>query len=108
RGYRVDIVQDGRAAVDLYISDPDAFQLILMDVQMPGMDGISATRAVREWENGNGVAASRHIPIIAVTAGAVDYEQTCYFDEGMDDLLLKPIRREPLFDMIEKWSQPAQ
>ena len=106
-GYRVDIVQDGRAAVDLYISDPDAFRLILMDVQMPGMDGISATRALREWENGNGVAASRHIPIIAVTAGAVDYEQSRYFDEGMDDLLLKPIRREPLFDMIEKWSRPA-
>lgn len=104
-GYEVEIVPDGQAAVDRYVGDPDAIELILMDVQMPGMDGISATRAVRQWENDNGSReARRHIPIVAVTAGAVDKEQAGYAEAGMDDLLLKPIRREPLFEMIEKWS----
>jgi len=108
-GYRTVIVGDGKAAVDAYVSAPDRFSLILMDIQMPELDGVAATRAIRQWEANHhqsqnpGGAADRHIRIVAVTAGAVHDEKNMYFQAGMDDFLSKPIRRGALLRMVEKW-----
>lgn len=84
------VVEDGQQAVD--IIDTDRFDLILMDVQMPVMDGLAATKLIRERE----ALLERRTPIIAVTAG-VD-RQTC-LDAGMDDHLEKPVRAD-LLDAI--------
>jgi CheY-like chemotaxis protein len=108
-GYRTVIVGDGKAAVDAYVSAPDRFSLILMDIQMPELDGVAATRAIRQWEANHhqsqnpGGAADRHIRIVAVTAGAVHDEKNMYSQAGMDDFLSKPIRRGVLLRMVEKW-----
>ncbi len=105
-GYLVELAEDGRTVVEQYTTSPDDYCLILMDVQMPEMDGITAAQSIREWENserGKTAAVSRHIPIIAVTAGVVEYELKKFLDLGMDDFLSKPIRRELLFQTIQKW-----
>ncbi len=108
-GYKVDVVEDGRIAVDKYIARPDEYSLILMDIQMPELDGIAAAKAIRQWEadqyaNNPGAGDSpRHVCIVAVTAGAVSYEKAQYIQIGMDDLLLKPIQGKTLLTKIEKW-----
>jgi len=70
--------------------------LILMDVQMPEMDGCSATEAIRSREEGSG----RHIPIIAMTAHAMTGDSDRCFQAGMDGYITKPIQRQRLFDTI--------
>ena len=73
--------------------------IILMDVQMPEMDGQEVTRAIRELERGSG----KHVPIIALTAGALkEEEQRCY-EAGMDDFLTKPIEAKRLKMLLEKY-----
>lgn len=108
-GYRITVVEDGQAAVERYTSAPDLYSLILMDIQMPKLDGISAARMIRQWEADRVESASiaenipRRVCIIAVTAGAVYHERDDYCRAGMDDLLLKPVRGEALLTMIEAW-----
>lgn len=108
-GYRVTIVEDGEAAVEQYISAPDDYNLILMDIQMPKLDGVAATRAIRQWETDQVMKKDasepepRRVCIIAITAGAVYHEESDYFQAGMDDLLLKPVRSEVLLTMIDRW-----
>ncbi len=109
-GYFITTVENGKAAVERYISAPDDYSMILMDIQMPVLNGINATRAIRQWEAEQSVPAEvpsgampRHISIVAVTAGAESHEKSWYVQAGMDDLLLKPIRREVLLTVIEKW-----
>jgi two-component system, sensor histidine kinase and response regulator len=84
--YRVDLVADGRAAVAAWQSG--TFDLILMDCQMPEMDGYAATREIRELE-----AGKRHIPIVALTAHAMKGDEEKCRAAGMDDYLTKPIDR---------------
>ena len=96
-GVTVEIASNGQEAVDKYSSGD--FDLILMDCNMPVMDGYKACRTIRQLEN-----ADSHIPIIAITgADMADDNQTC-LDAGMDDCLMKPIRRAALGELIEKWS----
>jgi signal transduction histidine kinase/ligand-binding sensor domain-containing protein/CheY-like chemotaxis protein len=83
-GYRVKVVSDGSAAVAAHAEEK--FDLILMDVQMPGMDGLAATSAIREAENGRD-----HIPIIALTAHAMQGDRERCMAAGMDDYMTKPI-----------------
>jgi CheY-like chemotaxis protein len=93
--YRVDIVGDGRAAVAAWQSG--RYDLILMDCQMPELDGYEATREIRRLENGE-----RHIPIVALTAHAMKgADQEC-FEAGMDSYLAKPIDRDMLEACIER------
>ncbi|MCC5925986.1 MAG: PAS domain-containing protein [Bacteroidetes bacterium] len=73
--------------------------LILMDVQMPGMDGLLATRGVREMEQGSG----RRVPIVALTAGALNEERERCIDAGMDDFLSKPIELKSLSAKLKKY-----
>jgi two-component system sensor histidine kinase/response regulator len=87
--YRVDVVVDGRAAVAAWQSGN--FDLLLMDCQMPDMDGYEATREIRRLEEGK-----RHIPIVALTAHAMKGDEEKCRAAGMDDYLTKPIDRAKL------------
>jgi signal transduction histidine kinase/CheY-like chemotaxis protein len=105
RGYVVSLAGDGRAA--LTALEKDSFDLVLMDIQMPGMDGFEATSAIREKEKTTGA----HIPIIAMTAHALKGDQERCIAAGMDGYVSKPIRTSELFSAIEKLlgnKSPAQ
>jgi CheY-like chemotaxis protein/HPt (histidine-containing phosphotransfer) domain-containing protein len=94
-GCRVDVVADGQAAIDRWRSG--RYDLILMDCQMPTLDGYAATAEIRRLEGG-----TRRIPIVALTAHAMKgAEQTC-LDAGMDDYLSKPIDRNKLADCLDR------
>jgi two-component system, sensor histidine kinase and response regulator len=95
RGYVVSVAGDGRAA--LTALEKDSFDLVLMDIQMPGMDGFEATSAIREKEGATGL----HIPIIAMTAHALKGDQERCIAAGMDGYVSKPIRTSELFSAIE-------
>jgi signal transduction histidine kinase/DNA-binding response OmpR family regulator/HPt (histidine-containing phosphotransfer) domain-containing protein len=93
--YRVDVVADGLAAVAAWQSG--GFDLIIMDCQMPRMDGYAATREIRRLEDGK-----RHIPIVALTAHAMKGDEDKCRAAGMDDYLSKPIDREKLDLCLER------
>ncbi len=95
-GHRVTVANDGREAVDL--SARETFDLILMDVQMPELDGLDATRLIRRREE----TTREHLPILAMTAHAMKGDRELCLEAGMDDYLMKPIRAEQLFQAIEK------
>ncbi|MFA5752699.1 MAG: PAS domain S-box protein [Bacteroidales bacterium] len=80
--------------------------LIFMDVQMPRMDGLEATRKIREWEAGR--PGNNHIPIIALTAGALKEEQKKALDSGMDAFLAKPIERSKLEKFMKEYVKKDQ
>jgi PAS domain S-box-containing protein len=92
--YRVDVVADGRAAVAAW--QTGTFDLLLMDCQMPDMDGYEATREIRKLEDGK-----RHIPIVALTAHAMKGDEEKCRAAGMDDYLTKPIDRAALDACLE-------
>jgi CheY-like chemotaxis protein len=96
--YRVDVVADGRAAVAAWQSG--AYNLILMDCQMPVVDGYEATREIRRLE-----AGTRHIPIVALTAHAMTGDEELCRAAGMDDYLTKPIDRDKLEACLERFLQ---
>ncbi|MEJ5199011.1 MAG: response regulator, partial [Anaerolineae bacterium] len=98
-GYHVQRVETGRAAVEAYAATPDRFGLILMDVQMPEMDGFSATHAIRQIE----LASGRHIPIVALTANAMERDRERCLAAGMDDYIAKPIIQHELRRLLEHW-----
>jgi signal transduction histidine kinase/CheY-like chemotaxis protein len=99
RGHTVVIANDGQAAVTaLEMHKNNHFDLVIMDVQMPKMDGLEATALIREREKGN----SKHIPIIALTAHAMKGDQEACLAAGMDAYVSKPIKANELFSVIEK------
>jgi PAS domain S-box-containing protein len=95
-GYRVDIAGTGQEAVDMITADPDLYDVVFMDVQMPVLDGLKASRMLRD----NGFTT---IPIIAMTANAVKGDREKCLESGMNDYISKPVRREKVFEMLEKW-----
>jgi PAS domain S-box-containing protein len=95
-GHRVDVAADGQAAVDAWRTG--RYDLILMDCQMPVMDGYEASRKIRELEAGNA-----RIPIIALTAHAMKGADRECAEAGMDDYLSKPIDKERLKTCLERW-----
>ncbi len=99
RGYQVFAAENGRQAVEMVKSDN--FDIVLMDVQMPVMNGFEATRHIREWEKQTG----RHVPIIAMTANAMQGDREKCLKAGMDDYISKPIIPNKLFECIEKHLQ---
>ena len=94
RGHEVTVVKNGREAVEVY--KHGAFDLVLMDVQMPEMDGLAATRAIRGLESG-----IARIPIIAMTAHAMRGDRERCLESGMDDYLSKPIQAQLLYAAVE-------
>jgi two-component system sensor histidine kinase/response regulator len=101
RGYFVEAVGNGREA--LAALETHSFDVVLMDVQMPGMDGFEATAAIRAQEKISGA----HIPIIAVTAYAMLEDRERCLRAGMDGYISKPILSQELFETIERFAVPA-
>jgi two-component system, sensor histidine kinase and response regulator len=95
-GYQVAVADNGEEAVKKVMSEGPPFDLVFMDIQMPVMDGYTATRTLRE----KGVAA---LPIVALTAHAMKGEQEKCLECGMDDYITKPIRRDIVFQKIKEW-----
>lgn len=96
-GYEIELAGDGKQALDK-IEAGNVFELILMDCQMPIMNGYEATAAIRKFEEGK----NRHSPIIALTANAFRETKESCFECGMDDFATKPIKFETLKDLIKK------
>jgi PAS domain S-box-containing protein len=95
-GHRVHVVTDGREAVAA--CENEAFDLILMDVHMPGLDGFAATAAVRRLEEGTG----RRTPVVALTARAMPGDRAECLRAGMDDYLAKPLRARDLYAAVAR------
>ncbi len=96
-GCRVDVAANGREALDALLQCP--YDLVFMDCQMPEMDGYAATLAVREREPQTG----SHIPIIAMTANAMQGDREACLEAGMDDYVSKPVQAAELLAMLHKW-----
>lgn len=102
-GYSIEIAQDGQEAVEKYTSSPQDYDLIFMDINMPKMNGYKATESIRKFEIEHHVET--RIPILALTANVMsDFKKRC-LDIGMDDFLTKPIKRELVFQAIQKWTK---
>ena len=92
---KLDLAYDGKTAIEL--CQENDYDLILMDIQMPNMDGLETTKHIRKSELNIGT------PIVAVTAHALETEKEHYLNSGMDDFLSKPIRVEDLINIINTW-----
>ncbi|MEM8679734.1 MAG: response regulator, partial [Planctomycetota bacterium] len=102
-GHSVLIVDNGRLAVDAWRSE--AFDVVLMDVQMPEMDGFEATATIRSLERERG--DQRHTPIIAMTANAMKGDRERCLTAGMDGYVSKPVKRDALFAEIKRFTESA-
>ncbi len=99
-GCRIDLAQNGREAVEKYTRNPTGYDLVFMDIQMPEMDGMEASRQLRQ-------KGFHSVPIIAMTAGAMKGDREKCIEAGMDDYISKPIKRQFLYNILEKWSGNA-
>ena len=98
-GYSVDAVETGMQALEKVKEIP--YSAVLMDVQMPEMDGYEATQGIRVWERERG----SHIPIIAMTANAMQGDRERCLEAGMDDYVSKPLEPKVLFNVLDRWVQ---
>jgi PAS domain S-box-containing protein len=97
-GLRADAVADGKEALHALKNIP--YDLVLMDVQMPGMDGYEATRQIRNLETG---ILDTYVPIVAMTANAMQGDKERCLDAGMNDYVTKPISPAALLQVLDKW-----
>jgi signal transduction histidine kinase/DNA-binding response OmpR family regulator len=95
-GHLVDVVSNGQEAITTL--DGRSYDLVLMDCQMPQMDGFEATRAIRAAEKGT----DRHVPIVALTANAMQGDREACFAAGMDEYLAKPFTKHTLMAVLER------
>jgi CheY-like chemotaxis protein len=95
-GYKTHAVDSGQQALETLAKQ--SYDLVLMDCQMPGLDGYETTRLIRQREN-----RAEHIPIIAVTAHALPEDREKCLEAGMDDFLSKPYTEEALAMMVSRW-----
>jgi PAS domain S-box-containing protein len=101
-GAVVDVVGNGRLAADAVLANPDAYRLVLMDVQMPVMDGVAATRLIRQH------IPDHRLPIVALTAHAMAAERQRCAAAGMNDHITKPIAPEEFFATLARWIKPGE
>lgn len=97
-GYRVDVAGNGQEAIEALERIP--YELVFMDCQMPEMNGLDATKAIRRRESGG-----RHTPIIAMTANAMQEDRDRCLHAGMDDFVSKPVSTQQLQDVLRRWLQ---
>jgi two-component system, sensor histidine kinase and response regulator len=95
-GYTVEVADNGKRAVEKFSKAPNDFDMIFMDVQMPEMDGKEATQTLRK-------SGFTDIPIVAMTAHAMKGDREMCIESGMNDYITKPIKREMVFGMIQKY-----
>jgi CheY-like chemotaxis protein len=95
-GYSLSAVEDGEKAVEMFSAAPGKFDLVFMDIQMPRMNGLEATKAIRD-------KGFQDIPIIAMTAQSMKGDREKFLASGMNDYIAKPIKRESVFEIIKKW-----
>ena len=105
-GCRVDLAENGAAAITAWQCNP--YDLILMDGQMPILDGYQATGFIREKEKAAGGGAPRRIPIVALTGHALQEDREKCLACGMDDYLAKPVSAQRLRSMLERWLAPRE
>ena len=100
-GVCVDTAENGQEAVDKFADRPlDFYHAVLMDIRMPVMDGLSATRAIRELDRND----AKTVPIIAMTANAFEEDRRLAIKAGMNGYLVKPIDINKLFEELKKFS----
>ena len=98
-GFTVEVALNGAEAVHkVQAAHPGSYDLVLMDIQMPVMDGYEATKAIREFEKGT----NRHTPILAMTANTFDEDKQRAHDAGMDGHISKPIEIPLLLKKLEE------
>jgi CheY-like chemotaxis protein len=100
--YELEIAENGAIGVEKFVRGD--FDFVLMDMQMPVMDGYAATRAIRQWEKAQGKAPT---PIIAVTANGLQEEREKSLAAGCTAHMVKPIRREELLETVRMIRQPV-
>ena len=100
-GHRVDVASNGLEAVSAVRALP--YDVVLMDLQMPEMDGLAATRAIRALGGDRG-----RVPIVGLTANAMAEDRQACIDAGMDDYLSKPVGRKQLLDKVDRWGVAAE
>ena len=98
-GLEVIAAEGGKQAVEF--AKTHQFDLIIMDIQMPDMDGLEATRKIRVFEREN--SAGSHIPIIAFSANAIEGDRELYLQAEMDDYLSKPFQKDAFLAVLDKW-----
>ena len=103
-GYQVDLAENGQQAIEA--CKRKSYDLILMDIQMPIMDGYEATQGIRKLETHHTTTQSlNHVPIIAMTAHAMKGHKESCLEAGMDDYISKPLRKKDLLAMVDKWTK---
>ncbi len=100
-GYRLKMVENGEKAVRTFTQNPGDFDIILMDIQMPVLDGLSASREIRRL-------GFTDIPIVAMTAQSMKGDREKCLGAGMNDYISKPIKRGAVFKMVKKWCMKKQ
>ncbi len=97
----MDIVEDGNQAVEKIQSGKN-YDLVLMDIQMPGMDGLQATKQIRAWEKEQ---ECKRTPILALTAHAMEGDEDKSLAAGCDGHITKPITKRKLLDLIDQFAK---
>lgn len=98
-GATVEFAKDGQAAIDA-VASGQKFSIVLMDAQMPVVDGLAATRQIREWEASSG---RPRLPIVAVSSGVFEEQRQRCIESGMDDFIAKPVVLDELLAALSRW-----
>jgi CheY-like chemotaxis protein len=101
--FAIDTAENGQEAVDKYVSG--TYDIVLMDIQMPVMDGYAATREIIAWEKAHN---RRHVPIIALTAFALKEDVEKILAAGCDTHVAKPVKKATLLRAIEEYGRPGE
>ena len=104
-GCLVDVVDDGVQAIERFRER--RYDLVLMDWQMPQLDGVEATKKIRDIERETGTCSGRRVPVIALTAHSLPRDRAYCLTAGMDDYLCKPARKGDLDLLLARWLGPA-
>ena len=99
KGWKVILAENGKAGLDAY--QTQEFDVIIMDCQMPVLDGYQTTSAIRQLEG----QRSRYIPIIAMTANALEGDLETCLNAGMNDYLTKPVNKNTFYAIVDKWTE---